>query len=288
MNLHDALKLYLEFKTPNTKRSYLTIWGQWEKYCKSLDSPTFQEAHEFIASLRILGRSDATVRHRYQALLAIHGFLVSLGVITHNPFVPLAKTISWRQFHQVRPTKLIDRESISRILNSPEWTCSYRDTRDRAILALLFGTGMRRSEVRALNVGDVCLTADGIPYLTINNPKSGKVQHQPIPGWAWLLFSSLVSIRNSHGCKNEDPLLIEMSRNGYPRMSESSLYRVFKRRFGCGCHAARATFATQLKDQGFRDEEVAVALRHSGNTQVRRYDKNREAIVRNVSTKVRY
>lgn len=109
-----------------------------------------------------------------------------------------------------------------------------------------------------------------------------------MPDWAYLHFSTLVSRRISDSCKTDSPLFVNYHRKGYPRLSESTLYRIYKRVWGTGCHSARATFATQLKDQGFNDEDVAVALRHSTTQQVQVYDKRRVEIGRNVSVKVKY
>lgn len=287
MKLDAAIECYLESLTPNTVRAYRRVWNDWGEACADLSSPTYDECHGYIQRLRIRGASDATIKHRHSVIRSVYSFLRELDLVRVNPMVAMGRAISARAHHQVRPTPTIASEAILRILSANTWV-TREGIRDRALFALLFGAGLRRSEARMLNLEDVMTTPEGVPYVVIRTPKAGKIQQQPLPQWAYEYFSVLVSQRKSMGCKSTDPLFINYSRLAYPRLSDSSIYRIFKRRFGAGCHSARATYATKLKDLGYPYEDIANALRHSTTQQVKIYDKRDEFAKRAAARKVTY
>lgn len=286
MQLNRAFEVFIENKSENTKRAYRTVWRDWSEHCKTLGSPTFEQALSYIDLLRSHGASDNTLHQRISILKAIYAFLESVNIAKHDPFFAIRKTISCRKRKLVRPTALISAEKILRALSAPART--RMEIRDRALIALLFGSGLRRSEAAALNIEDCMTTPEGVPYLVIRNPKAGKSQQQPIPQWAWEYFSVLISQRKTDGCKSGDAVFCSYHILGYPRLSSRALYDVFRATFGTGCHAARATYATQLKEQGYSDDEVAEALRHATSNQVRVYDKTRRSRGRSVANKVRF
>jgi integrase/recombinase XerD len=288
MQLSETLELLLRDKTLNTKRAYGYVWKSWSNHCPNPKSPTLDDCSSFLLTLRSLGASDATVRHRYQVLRSIYDFLVSLGLCPISPWVALGRIFSWRSLHRVRPTKLIPKTAINGGLN--DYSGAIKEgIRDRAFIALLFGTGVRISEAWGLCVGDVLTTPNGVPYLELLRTKAGKVQQQPIPEWTWEYVSRLVSQRKSEFATASDALWCHYRKSGATgRLSISTLCRIYRRKFGTGPHSARATFATQLKDMGFADEDVAVALRHATTQQVKVYDKRRYELDRNVTVRIRY
>src|SRR5262249_41469326 len=67
------------------------------------------------------------------------------------------------------------------LLNAPDSTTT-KGLRDRAILAVLLGCGLRRSEVAALTVGHVQLR-DGRWCIVDLRGKHGRVRTVPMPTW---------------------------------------------------------------------------------------------------------
>jgi integrase len=287
MKLSIALEVFLSQKSKNTKRAYLYVWERWLIHCPRPQEASIDSAADFIGLLINYGASHATVRQRYQVLHSIYDFLVSVGASRINPWKAVAKMFSIRQCVQVRPTKLIPSELVTRILfNRAAQTNEAK--RNRAIVALLFGTGIRISELQALNVGDVMTSPSGVPYLHLWRTKAGKVQSQPIPEFAWEHLSVLICQRKAENANNYSPLFVGYGPKSSDRCSISTIYRIYRKLFDAGPHSARATFATRLKDMGFADEDVAVALRHSTTQQVKIYDKRRYEIDRNVTVKLKY
>ena len=170
----------------NTKRAYERVWLDWRGFCTTLSHPTFDQAASFVGLLKNHGASDNTIRQRISILKAIYSFMESVGIVKHDPFFAIRKVFSLRKRELVRPTALIPVEKILSALSKPART--RMEIRDRALVAIIFGSGLRRSEASAFNVEDCMTTPEGVPYLVIRHPKAGKSQQQPIPQWAWEYF----------------------------------------------------------------------------------------------------
>lgn len=224
--------------------------------------------------------ADASIALRLALLRRIFRHLSDLGVAAGNPFALLHDAIPTRQRVQKRPTKLIPYDAISRILDTPD-AGTKKGIRDRAILAVMFGGGLRRSEVINLNMNDIGEAADGVPYLVIKSAKGGTTQHQSLPNWAWVRVLAYMEQRDADDPAAHDPLFAFYYKDGEARgrLSDSSLARLYKRHtrsagvFGAACHSARATAVTMLKEMGFEDRDCAQFLRHRTTQMVQAYDK---------------
>lgn len=104
------------------------------------------------------GRQHTTMKRRTQNyyLIALRAFLKYLrrrGVESLNPErIELAKVPE-------RSLDLISSEELDRLMNAPD-TSTTQGLRDKAILELLFSTGLRVSELCALSIEDVDLSRD--------------------------------------------------------------------------------------------------------------------------------
>lgn len=293
MQLEAAVVAYLREKSTNTARSYLFAWALWKGKCKKLSAPTLDDCNLLIETLRIQCASDGTLRQRFQVLASIHEYLFSLGLIKRNPFIAASRLISFRQMHQVRPTKLVPTQSVVVLIN-PARYAGRKGIRDCALLSLLFGGGLRISEAQALNLGDLLTSPEGLPYVSIAQPKAGKCQTAALPTWAYESVSRYVSMRKSEGGEDKDPLFVDVYRGVLRRSDIRTLSRIYRMQLesvgliGYAPHSARATFATRLKELGKSDEELAEALRHATTTSVRVYNKLWGQVKRSPSLAVEY
>lgn len=292
MNLQWALAL----KSENTRRAYGSVWAQWQRYLadiKALDASPL-DAAKFIAELKANGKSDNTIHHRVTVLCSLYETGIDFEVCHKNPFRAVKKVFPTRRKTQVRPTQLLDAETVRRVVEIPD-ARTKTGVRDRAILALLFGSGIRRSELISLRVESLMISASGTPYLVCDCTKSGKRQERTISFWAWEFLTPLLTQRNGENSGGNDALFVNYSSKGVPGrvISESTLYRLF-RRFSslagkeAAPHAARATFATRCKELGYEDREVATALGHHTESQVRVYDKRLQGVETSPAKKIFY
>lgn len=97
------------------------------------------------------GRSEATVSRRLASARAFFAFLQRRGVIADNPAVRLERPRAARG----KP-RTLDAASVERLLAAPS-PRTPAGLRDRAMLDLMYASGLKASELIALDVGDVRL-----------------------------------------------------------------------------------------------------------------------------------
>ncbi|HEX7042839.1 MAG TPA: site-specific tyrosine recombinase/integron integrase [Patescibacteria group bacterium] len=134
-------------------RHYLETFGEWystthpNKSIQDLDVPTVRKFRVFLAS-RIdehgLTLKRVTQNYYVIALRSFLKFLIKNDIKTLEPTkIDLPKTES-------RSLKFLEREQVDRLVTSVD-TSKEEGIRDRAILELLFSTGLRVSELCKLN-----------------------------------------------------------------------------------------------------------------------------------------
>lgn len=287
---------FLGVKTNQTRKAYKQALEYLARFLKvneassaymraltKIDATTAAEFYRWFREQPSMygGRlADATITQRMHLIRKVYRYLVAVGAAKVNPFDALHNELPKRARRQKRPTKLIPFDAIGRILALPDRRTKV-GKRDFCILSLLFGGGLRRSEVQKLNLGDVVISAQGTLCLLLRETKNGATQQQPLPEWAAEAFTQLVSQRAGEGAGNDDPLLVFYSRQGVPRgrLAVETVRRIYQRHteaVGLGRvspHSARATAATWLKASGYEDRDVAAFLRHTTTNMVEVYDK---------------
>jgi integrase/recombinase XerD len=228
---------------------------------------THVEAGNYLKA--ISNNAPSTRRTKSCLMSAFYDKLVMARIIDFNPFLgQMPKKPS--RWAQVRPTEALEPVDVQRILAAPDAT-STRGIRDRALLCLLFGGGLRRSEVVGLKINDVRLVGQYC-VLRLWQTKNGDVADQGIPSWAFRAVADYIQLRYARGAKHEDLL--------FDSLTASGLYKIFKRYCDrCGFrtrfspHSARATAITKLLTDGHDYRAVQEFSRHSSVYMVEVYDK---------------
>lgn len=231
--------------------------------------------------------ANATVAKKFAALRRIYRMLISYNLgVTQNPFdtdkVPPPPSRSG----QKRPTEMIEFELVKEIINRAD-PSTPKGLRDRAVLSVLFGGGLRRSEAVSLRIGDVKKTPRGTVYLHLRSTKAKVDSDQALPVWAGKTVMELVRQRRKSGAQSGDYLFVSYRGNAglvptEKPFSDSGLYKLFKSycmQAGAGeflsPHSARATAITKLLADGVSHREVQEFSRHASVQMVEVYDKRR-------------
>lgn len=106
----------------------------------------------FISFLREQGKSTRTIARHIASIRALHQFLLREKAADHDPSV----LIQPPQLERSLP-KVMSLEEVETLLNSPHTTNHY-GLRDKAMLELLYATGIRVSELITLSISDIHLT----------------------------------------------------------------------------------------------------------------------------------
>lgn len=109
---------------------------------------------DYLVTLRERSYAPATMARKVAAIKSFFNFLVSEGILKKNP----TEGISGPKVGKALP-KAISVEEVELLLEQPDKVNTAEGKRDKAMLELLYATGMRVSEMVSLNVRDVNLKA---------------------------------------------------------------------------------------------------------------------------------
>lgn len=268
--------------SPYTLRNYRTDLEHFFRWLASegvaplaLDRPTFRR---YLATLEAAGTARGSVARKVST---IHGFyrrLVEDGVLTRDPLHGVRPPKQGRRLPKVLPT-----EEVQGLLETPQGDRPAA-LRDRAILELLYATGLRVSELVGLNVADVDLD-DGRLRVTGKGNKQRLVLFGAPAARA--LRAYLRSGRPALADGRAEPALF-LNRGG-GRLSARAV-QLLVRRAGVAAgitapthpHLLRHTFATHMLDGGADVRVVQELLGHARATTTQVYTHVTEARQRQV------
>jgi len=169
-----------------------------------------------------------------------------------------------------QPANVLTEEEARRLLAAPDSSTPI-GRRDRALLELLYSTGLRRAEVAALDVGDVDFVGGSV---FVNRGKGGKSRLVPLGENAAAALRLYVdAVRPRFAMKPGVPaLFLAAARNGHSgkRLSAASIrIRIALHAKTAGIerpvtpHALRHSLATHLLRAGADVRHVQAILGHS-------------------------
>ena len=136
----------------------------------SVEALTRADLEGHVRDLMAEGRSPRSVARAVACYRGFFRFLVIDGRLTANPADDLRPPRAWKVLPRYLAVEDVDRLMEQPIVNTP------RGLRDRALIELLYATGMRVSELLSLRPADVNLEAS---YLTCSG-KGNKQRIVPI------------------------------------------------------------------------------------------------------------
>lgn len=169
------------------RRIYLAHFLSWlrDRGTTDLRTVTPEAARDYAVALARhrykVGRAEGAEvrvlkpRTRVMRLLVVRDFfrwLMKTGLLLFDPTAALPLVMKRRQL----PRHVLSETQVEKLLSSPNLSTPV-GLRDRAILALLYSTGLRRSELSALDLTDVDLT-DGSVF--VRRGKGGKSRLVPL------------------------------------------------------------------------------------------------------------
>jgi integrase/recombinase XerD len=114
-----------------------------------LDAARADDVLAWIERQRRAGRKPATIARRLAALRGLYAHLIRESLVARDP------TEHVEQPRRVRPLpRTLSREAVTALVEAPDVTTP-RGLRDRALLELLYASGLRASEALGLHLGDV-------------------------------------------------------------------------------------------------------------------------------------
>ena len=154
----------------NTLSSYLRDIRQLAEYLDSstehgIVDATAEELSEYIEMLRANGKSVATVSRSIASIKCLYAHLFIKQLITVNPAQGLVPDKSTQKLPEILTSK-----EVELLLEQPK-CIDPKGYRDKAMLELLYATGIRVTELIELNISDVNLAAGVIRCASRNRER---------------------------------------------------------------------------------------------------------------------
>ncbi len=263
--LVDAFVSYLTVErnlSPRTVTAYSSDLQGFLAWAARNDLHVLDADHRalrrFLAELDAARYARRTIARRLAALRAFYRYLVTRGHAESSPAALLASPKVPRHLPDVASTDL-----IATLLDAPDATTP-RGARDAAILELLYASGVRVSELCALDVADVDI-AGGLVRVMGKGSKERIVPIHPVA--VGRVRAYLTGGRPRLG-KQQDGVALFLNARG-TRLTDGGVRRMLSghlaeigARLSLSPHAIRHTFATHLIEGGADLRTVQELLGH--------------------------
>jgi integrase/recombinase XerC len=214
----------------------------------------------FLAFLNEQGYSKSTTARKLATLRSFYKYLVRRNYIDSNP-VASVKTPK----QEKKLPRCLDYAEVQKLLSTPPST-TWLGARDCAILEVLYSTGMRVSEVAALNMEDV----DFLGEIIHIKGKGKKERIAPIGSNALQAIQNYIEYRNKRmqHDSNFDAKVLFANKHG-KRLSVRSIRRKMDKYLAeagldpaISPHTLRHSFATHMLNNGADLRSVQELLGH--------------------------
>jgi len=228
---------------------------------RRLDALSRGDLEQFVRDLMSEGRSPRSVARAVACCRGFYRFLAIEGRGGASPAADLRPPRAWKALPRYLST-----EDVDRLLAQPD-VATPRGLRDRALLELLYATGMRVSELVGLRPGDVDLDAS---YLTCTG-KGEKQRIVPIGDEAarWVR-RYLQDARGVLLGRRRSARLFVNARGGGAGLTRVGFWKILKaygRQAGLkgaiSPHMLRHSFATHLLERGADLRAIQMMLGHA-------------------------
>ena len=233
--------------------------GYIEERKKDVGSVKREDIVEFMMWLKDNGLSSASIGRNLAALKTFWKFLVAEQVAKENIAAVVETPKIWKNIPDV-----LNREEVERLLDAPP-AKGANGTRDRAILEIMYATGMRVSEANQLKTVSVNLEVGFVKC----HGKGGKERIVPLGKVAEKAVRKyLEGPRKKLAAKSGDHHLF-LSRLG-KKLSRQSIWKMIQQYASLAGikkhitpHTLRHSFATHLLEGGAELRGVQEMLGHS-------------------------
>jgi len=284
--------------SPQTVRCYRTDLREFQEFLSgglvprrqaSLLSLDHHAVREYLAHLYERGVSRATVARKLASLRSLFRHLARQGLVSGNP----AAMVATPKLERRLPHALSEHEVESLLDNA--FGAEPRDLRDRAILELLYASGVRVAELVGADLGDLELSrASGDGMLRVLG-KGRKERLVPIGSKAVTALDPYLRVRpelipKRRGGRTGRPIgrpgaaaqagardaLFLNARGG--RLTDRSVRRILKERLrkaavmqSVSPHTLRHSFATHMLNAGADLRSIQELLGHASLSTTQRY-----------------
>ncbi len=269
LNQFDNYLRNVKKVSENTRLSYLRDIEAFFHYMQDIQLEPLKATQSVISGyldkLKAVGRSDTTILRTLASIRCLYKFFIMQGYVAANP----TRDIKMQHIDKPLP-QILSGDEIRLLLEQPSIE-TLKGCRDKAMLELLYATGIRVSELINLNIKDINLRTQ-----TLQCSSGRAARTIPIyPSAVVAVSDYLYRVRDLLTCpESGDALFINL--NGH-RLTRQGFWKIIKEYSQAAGitkeitpHTLRHSFALHLLENGASIRDIQAMLGHAdiSSTQV--------------------
>jgi integrase/recombinase XerD len=258
----------------HSRRAYRRAIADFTAWLADAGRPGFSKAtvNSYRAHLIAAGLSPATVNQRLSAVRKLASEAADNGLMDGQTAAGIGRVKGLRSQGQ-RAGNWLSKADAQRLLDAPD-IGTVRGLRDRAMLAVMLGCGLRRAELAGLTY-EAIAQRDGRWVIVDMVGKGGKVRTVPMPSWSKAAIDAWSAASGRQGGR----VFVPVNRGGNVAGDGMTAQAVYNTVDGyakaCGlsvaAHDLRRTFAKLAHKGGAAIEQIQLTLGHSSIQTTERY-----------------
>lgn len=275
----------IRHKSLNTVESYKRDVTQYISYLDGtgvtdISSTTKTTVLSYLLYLQKEGRASSTVSRTLASLRSYYLFMMQNGVVKSNP------TSNLEAPHvEKKIPKILSGEEIELLLEQPK-NCDNKGIRDKAMLELLYATGIRVSELINLDVSDV-----NVPMSFVRCKGGKKERIIPMGHQAKDALENYINNVRKYMVKDENETALFVNCSG-ARLSRQGFWKLIKYyqhiagiETDITPHTLRHSFAAHLLENGADLHSIQEMMGHADISSTQVYSRMMNSKIKDVYAK---
>jgi integrase/recombinase XerD len=275
----------IRHKSLNTVESYKRDVTQYISYLDGtgvtdISSTTKTTVLSYLLYLQKEGRASSTVSRTLASLRSYYLFMMQNGVVKSNP------TSNLEAPHvEKKIPKILSGEEVELLLEQPK-NCDNKGIRDKAMLELLYATGIRVSELITLDVSDV-----NVPMSFVRCKGGKKERIIPMGHQAKDALENYINNVRKYMVKDENETALFVNCSG-ARLSRQGFWKLIKYyqhiagiETDITPHTLRHSFAAHLLENGADLHSIQEMMGHADISSTQVYSRMMNSKIKDVYAK---
>lgn len=275
----------IRHKSLNTVESYKRDVTQYISYLDGtgvtdISSTTKTTVLSYLLYLQKEGRASSTVSRTLASLRSYYLFMMQNGVVKSNP------TSNLEAPHvEKKIPKILSGEEVELLLEQPK-NCDNKGIRDKAMLELLYATGIRVSELINLDVSDV-----NVPMSFVRCKGGKKERIIPMGHQAKDALENYINNVRKYMVKDENETALFVNCSG-ARLSRQGFWKLIKYyqhiagiETDITPHTLRHSFAVHLLENGADLHSIQEMMGHADISSTQVYSRMMNSKIKDVYAK---
>ena len=213
---------------------------------------------QWVISLMDQGMTVLSVKRKLSTLRSLYKFLLREGFIKTNPAELVTMPKSGKKLPQ-----FVQEKEMNQLMDTSFFSNNFEGIRDKAIISLFYGTGMRLSELKGIHVNDLNIKERVVKVLG----KRNKERLIPYPSETSKDLTDYIKQRNElFGNSNSYLFITDKGEQVYDKL----LYRIVRKYLSLvttmekrSPHILRHSYATHLLNRGADLNAIKELLGHA-------------------------